>query len=82
MLWEHLSLVNGFIYSKNYITDNAFQITSAVKKFDKDALRTNCWAHIYRLMASAFKLLPKDFKNEAVTDVLAIKALTCQSLLY
>ena len=40
-------------------------------KFDKDALSKTFQARIYQLMTQAFNLLPKDFKNEAVTDVLA-----------
>lgn len=79
-LFKAMKDLSGFVSKKNFIGDNAVQITSSVKKYYENALRTNYWAHIYRLMSLALKLLPKDFRDEAINDIKSIQVLTFKNL--
>ena len=67
------SLKCGF---KNVIGDNAEAITSAVNEFDESLLRTNCWAHIKRLIDAKIKSLESTVRNEFLSDLIFMQNLT------
>lgn len=80
MLFEKIKCRPDFIASKNFIGDNAKQITSAVSVYGNNSLRTNCWSHTARLMKNILAKLPEDFKNEAMQEIYFLQALTTKSL--
>lgn len=65
----------------NLVADNAPQITKLVSTFSQPILRTNCWAHVYRLMQTSFGLIKeKSFKDQAIREVKFLQSLTSKNL--
>lgn len=67
------SLRCGF---RNVIGDNAEAISTAVRDFDRSLLRTNCWAHIKRLIDAKVKSLDSAVRNEFIYDIVFMQKLT------
>ena len=66
---------------KNAVADNAAQISKAVSDFDENLLRTNCWAHIARLIKPViFKIKNFDLKGPIYSEIRFLQSLTSSEL--
>lgn len=66
---------------RNIIADNASQVSNAVSLLDTNLLRTNCWAHISRLMNPVFsKIRDTTIRSNAMKEVHFLQALTSRDL--
>lgn len=66
---------------RNIIADNTRQTTSAVSIFDSNMLRTNCWAHILRLVKTSIeKIGNRDLRTFIYPDIRFVQALTFKQL--
>ncbi|RVD90521.1 putative Zinc finger protein [Tubulinosema ratisbonensis] len=64
----------------NIIADNSEQISAAVRLFDPNIKRTNCWAHVYRLINRTINGCNDIIKNEFKKEILSLQCFSSQKL--
>lgn len=72
---DYIQKNNKFLSIKNVVADNAPAITKAVKDFDINLQRTNCWAHIARLIKTKSKQI-NTLHSEFMSDIYLMQRLT------
>ena len=72
---------NGLCFKpKNIIADNSVCISKTIQLFDPKLLRTNCWAHIYRLMRPVIDSLGEKLSNDIKKEIIFLQGLTNRKL--
>lgn len=77
-LIQFYNVLNLDFNPENVIGDAAPQITVMQETLFPRALRTICWAHVWRNMSKNINLLPRNYRDEFSNDIKFLQLSACQ----